>query len=164
MEYVCLTLSSYYIPTCTTSPVSGGLGGGAISAIVIVLFLVLATVAIGTVVLLFLYYKRKPTAVSGITRSSGNTHWSVQQLYFDLVICYMCTGNTYTTTPASIHYEFSPTYHYEFSPTSTQQENGNKNESNAAASASAGCEVTASLNYTVPFIENEVRQYLNCTH
>ena len=50
---------------------AGGLSSGAISAIVIALFLSLATVAIGAVVLLFLYYKRRPTAVSGITRSSG---------------------------------------------------------------------------------------------
>lgn len=76
----------------------------------------------------------------------------------------MCTGNTHTTTPASIHYEFPPTYHYEFSPTSAQQENGNKNESNAAASASAGYEIASSLYYTVPFTENEVRHYQNGRH
>ena len=70
----------------------------------------------------------------------------------------ICTGNSYTTTPASVHYEFSPTYHYEFSPTSTQQENGNKNESNATTSTSAAYEITASPNYTVPYVENEVRQ------
>lgn len=62
----------YYIPPyeATDSSTDDGLGGGAISAIVIVLFLVLAGVAIGTVVLVFLYYKRRPATVSGIRPNS----------------------------------------------------------------------------------------------